>query len=62
MQQEEEVMLQTMPQPKQILPPEITRINEEWNDSTVVKKLLGHIQYLNQVIVTQASNMTEKKE
>ena len=55
-------MLQTMPQPKQILPPEITRINEEWNDSTVVKKLLGHIQYLNQVIVTQASNMTEKKE
>lgn len=54
--------LQPMPQPKSLTVQEITRINEEWNDSTVVKQLLGHIQHLNQVIVTQAANITEKVE
>ena len=53
--------MQPMPQPKQLTVQEITRINEEWNDSTVVKQLLGHVQYLNQVIVTQATNMAEEK-
>lgn len=48
-------ILQPMPAPKPLSVEEITRINEEWNDSTVVRSLLSHIQHLNQVIVNQAS-------
>jgi len=32
---------------------ELAKIEDEWSDSTVVKSLLGHIQYLTDAIIRQ---------
>lgn len=51
-----------MKKPKVLHPSELEKIAEEWEDSKVVTDLLDHIAHLNNVIVEQASRLTEEEK
>jgi len=39
---------------------ELGKIEDEWNDSTVVKQLLGHIRYLTDAIIQGRGKAAEE--
>ncbi len=40
---------------KRLTSEELGKIEDEWDDSTVVKKLLGHVMYLTDALLAQAN-------
>ena len=41
---------------------ELSEIEDEWNDSTVVKKLLGHIRYLTDALIRLTGDKVAEEE
>ncbi len=41
---------------KQLSADELGKIEDEWDDSTVVKNLLGHIRYLTDALISERGN------
>jgi len=44
---------------KQLPADELGVIEDEWSDSTVVKKLLGHIRYLTDAVIRERGKKGE---